>query len=297
VQNVAITVIQPGLLTTIQDRGRHGYEHLGFPASGAFDPFLASIANHLTGNESSAALLEFSVMGPTLKFHQPTVFAIAAFDCRFLLDGKEAPLFQALQAETDSILQFQQMQSWFGYIAFAGGLDAPHVLGSASTYVAGKIGDRLKKDEALHTRTANGTARTIDPAALGPLVPQELWLLPGLHMEMFADRETVERGSYRILSQSNRMGIYLSGDVLNPPLVRRSAPALNGTVQILPSGEPLILGPEGPVTGGYPQLAVLSRSSWTTLARSQPNGSIKLEWHSIEEASEIWQRRMDLLTV
>lgn len=290
-----ITVIQPGLLTTIQDQGRHGFEHLGFPASGAFDPFLASIANYLAGNETSAAVLEFAMMGPALKFHQPTVFAIAAFNCKFVMNGKEAPEFTTLAAEAESVLQFRQMQSWFGYIAFAGGIQAPKVLGSASTYLAGKIGDRFKKNDAFDLDAPTGKPRELDSDKLNPLVPQALWLLPGLHTEMFTEPKSIEQNEYRILSQSNRMGIYLSGDTLNPPVVRRSAPALNGTVQILPSGDPLILGPEGPVTGGYPQLAVISRSSWTTLARTNPNGTIGCEWRSIEEAEDLWQRRIDFL--
>src|SRR5262245_56547377 len=113
-----IEVLQPGLLTTIQDSGRKGYELYGVPRSGFFDPFLAGIANRLVGNSIDAPLLEFAMIGPTLAFHQACVIAITGLDVLY----KDVPLFRAFTVSKGSVLQFAGMKGWFGYIALAGGI-------------------------------------------------------------------------------------------------------------------------------------------------------------------------------
>src|SRR5262249_39316370 len=131
-----IEVLQPGVLTTIQDSGRNGYQAYGIPRSGALDPFLAAIANRLAGNPSHAPLLEFALIGPNLRFQQDCRVAVAGFGCEYQLDGKPFPDFTTVPVRAGSTLTFSRMEGWFGYLAFSGGILAPQVLGSASTYLA-----------------------------------------------------------------------------------------------------------------------------------------------------------------
>ena len=291
-----IEILQPGLLTTIQDPGRRGYEVSGIPASGPFDPFLAQIASHLVGNQKVLPLLEFAMIGPHFRFHQDALFAIAAYASDYFLDGKQLPQFTAALARKDSVLEFRQMQSWFGYIAFAGGLESEKILGSASTYVSGQIGKRIQKGDLLDVQKIRSrkTGFRLDPKWLN--IESELHLLRALHTQDFteADKNQLENDTYKLLPQSNRMGIYLQGAGLKHSRVYRSSPALPGTVQILPSGQPLILGPEGPTTGGYPQVATVSRSSWTALAAAKPGGLVKLRWKDVNETRKLWDQRQEL---
>ncbi|HSP06871.1 MAG TPA: hypothetical protein VLR94_06810, partial [Acidobacteriota bacterium] len=123
-----IEILVPGAYTTIQDLGRPGHEIHGMPGSGAFDPFLASVANRIAGNAPEAPLLEFALTGPSLRFHHDAVVALASFHARYLLNGSAAPEFQPFHAPAGSSLEFQTMQGWFGYLSFAGGISAEMVL-------------------------------------------------------------------------------------------------------------------------------------------------------------------------
>ncbi len=292
-----IEVIQPGLLTTVQDMGRHGFENYGMPPSGVLDPFLAAVANKLVGNTPETPLLEFALVGPTLKFLRKSWIAIAAFSASYSVDGSPAPDFCSFSIEPDSILQFHGMKGWFGYIAISGGILSEKILQSVSTYVSGNIGKKLQRSQHIHLGEGTGKCYSIRTEALGLDRSNILGILPGLHTSHFrtTEQNKLTQNEYKVSLQSNRMGILLSGQDISAPHIRRSAPALQGTVQILPSGHPLILGPEGPTTGGYPQLAVLSRASWTTLAQVRPGEPVRFEWIGLEKARQMSQSRNSIL--
>jgi len=290
-----IEVIQPGLLTTIQDAGRKGYESYGIPHSGFFDPFLAAIANRLVGNPLDAPLLEFAMIGPTLVFHRPANIAVTGrsveYECKQLL-----PELSATAVHQGSMLQFVRMKGWFGYIAVSGGIAAKKMLGSVSTHFVGGLGKRLGKGDRLEF----GKERESYELKSGYWAYPEdsvLHLLPGHHTSEFqpSDLQKITSHSYRIHLQSNRMGIRLEGDSIPSPILRRSVPALAGAVQVPGSGMPIILGPEGPTTGGYAQIGMLSRTSWTLLAGKKPGDSICFDWLDAGDARSMWQDRQNLL--
>ena len=292
-----IEVIQPGLLTTIQDGGRFGFEVHGMPSSGPFDPFLARVSNKLVGNRLDDALLEFALVGPTLKFFQETWVAVTGYGCRYLLDEKPVAEFSAFRVKSGSTLQFSGMHGWFGYMAISGGILCDRILNSCSTYVAGNIGNKIARSQQILAGEQTGNYCSIPVQQLGLGGPGKVDLLPGLHMSEFRQEEhkKLAESKYTVSLQSNRMGVLFSGPAISAPHIRRSAPALPGTIQIQASGCPMALGPEGPTTGGYPQIAVLTKASWTQLAQTRPGGSVRFEWTDIESAKRAYRLRESFL--
>jgi urea carboxylase len=292
-----IEVVQSGLLTTIQDLGRNGYQAYGVPRSGALDPFLASIANKLVGNPFGRPLLEFALVGPTLHFNEETWISIVAFSCEYEADGAPVPEFSATRIAAGSTLEFKRMDGWFGYLAVNGGIATTPVLGSASTYLAGQLGDRLHKGQLLPTGLGESTRFSVREGFLGFRDSSILPVLPALHTDLFTEHErhNLADEEYTITMHSNRMGIYLEGAPIEPPAVRRSVPAFPGVIQIPPSRRPIILGPEGPTTGGYPQIGMLSKMGWTKLAQLRPGKAVRFEWIETEQAQRIWSYRNRIL--
>jgi antagonist of KipI len=292
-----IEVVQPGI-TTIQDTGRRGLEQFGMPRSGAFDPFLARIANELAGNEQNVALLEFALVGPTLKFHKSCSVAIAALSCRYSIDGKTVPEFSSITIPSGSILRFEGMESWFGYLAFSGGLECAQTLGSASVYVPGGIGKRLAARDQLNFRSGTERRYSTSAQSLGLESGNTLQILEATHTKLFDAhaKKLVSEFEYRIHPQSDRMGVRLDGHPLQVPEVQRSTPTLPGVIQIARSGQPIILGPEGPVTGGYPQIGILSEASWTTLAAIKPGKCVRFDWIDLKTARKIRDERSKILS-
>ena len=291
-----IEILQPGLLTTIQDSGRNGYEAYGVPRSGFFDLFLAEIANRLIGNQIDAPLLEFAMIGPTVVFEESCAIAITGFEVTYKKGNQVIPQFQAFSIEKGSVLQFGGMKGWFGYIAVAGGIRGEKVLGSVSTHFSANLGKKLSKGDRLETG---------DPADEFYELRKEAWsfpedapldLLPACHTEDFLKSELrkITEQDYVVSSQSNRMGIRLEGSRVESPILKRSVPALIGAVQVPGSGMPIILGPEGPTTGGYAQIGIISRVSWTVLAAKTPGSSLTFSWIEPEKARTDWNDRKSL---
>jgi biotin-dependent carboxylase-like uncharacterized protein len=292
-----IEILQSGWMTTIQDTGRNGFQAYGVPTSGAFDPFLARVANKLVGNSFDQPFLEFAIAGPSLAFHVDAVMAVCGSGLIYELDGSRIPEFSAVRVRAGAKLNFVRMNGWYGYLAAAGGFDVDPILGSASTSLAAGIGKRLMKDDQLKVRSHSTELYSLRPGYWN--YPQEsvLHLLPSLHTSHFQERERrkIADHSYRISPQSNRMGIRFQGATLEAPSIRRSVPAIPGTVQIPRDGLPIILGPEGPTTGGYAQMAVISRLSWTVLAVQKPGETIRFDWLNVEDARRMWNFREKLL--
>lgn len=287
-----IEVLQPGL-TTIQDLGRKGWEAFGMPRSGALDPFLACVANKLAGNQPDSPLLEFALVGPSLRFHKTCTLAFVAFSVRYSLNGNKAPEFEAFSVPAGSNLSFEGMEGWFGYIAVSGGIQAEKILGSSSAYTAGGIQGRLRQGDQLKVRKKSELCFAVKKESLGLRQDPVLQILEAAHTHLFSEqsKQLLSTSEYTISAQSDRMGIRLQGPPLEVPEIRRSLPTLPGVVQAARSGQPIILGPEGPVTGGYPQIGILSETSWTTLAAIQPGKSIRFEWINLDAAQEFRNHR------
>jgi antagonist of KipI len=292
-----IEILQPGL-TTIQDLGRPGWETSGMPRSGAFDPYLAKVANQLTGNSHDTPLLEFALVGPSLRFHQSCKIAFAGFSIKYILNGSPLPEFCAFKVEPGQELRFNGMNGWFGYLAISGGIQIEKILDSASTYAAAGIFGRLKTGDQLQSGKGDKQCFAINKEVL--MLPKNnvLHILEAAHSHLFTEqsKKRICANDYLLTLQSDRMGARLQGPGIEVPEIKRSVPTLPGVIQIARSGHPIILGPEGPVTGGYPQIGILSQSSWTTLAAIQPGKSLRFEWINLEQAKKHRDQRNQIFS-
>jgi len=266
----ALLVLSPGLLTTVQDLGRPGLGAWGVPRGGALDPDGLVTANRLVGNPDGAAGLEVWFRGPRLR---------AAGEVRLAVAGPfgPAPGRVLSLAAGEEIDLSPAPHASRAVVAFAGGIDVPRVLDSRSTSVAagfgGFSGRPLRKGDRLgvgvETTARLDSVRPVERQADGP-DPLVLACLDGPQAALFPPDAlaTLTGGSYRIASDSNRAGFRLDG-----PSIRWEGPELPsegatvGSIQVPPSGQPIVLLNEGPVTGGYAKLAVLPRAELTRLVR------------------------------
>lgn len=191
-----IKVRKPGLATSVQDLGREGYYHLGIPPSGALDQYALSAANHLVGNPSGAAGLECTLIGPELEFRQDALVALSGALMSPRLDGEVVHQDTAFQVRAGQVLRFEFPKAGARtYLAVAGGIEVPLVLGSRSTYTLGALGGfqgrRLQEGDELPIGEPSGEGRAGNslPMALRRSVGGDVTLrvVPGLYYERLTD--------------------------------------------------------------------------------------------------------------
>jgi len=289
-----LAVAEPGLLTTVQDLGRPGWGAWGVPAAGALDEEALRLANRLVGNPPDAAALEITLSGPVLRAIGDLELAVvggpfgpAPGEVLPLPDGRTL----ALTAGPGAVR---------AVVAVSGGIDVPRVLGSRSTCLSARFGGfqgrRLQKGDVLAVGAPvgprlPGRANVPRPPA-GDVV---LRATPG-PQEDFFDPEAAAafwRGTYRILPESNRMGIRLAGESLG--FVETAALPSEGTamgaVQITAEGQPIVLLAERPTTGGYPKIATVAAADLGLLARTAPGRAVRFERIGFDEALRLLLER------
>lgn len=273
-----VLVHSAGWLTTVQDAGRWGWQHLGVPVGGPMDANALRRANRLLGNHREATVLEMTLSGPTLEFRTSVTIALtgAAFDAR--LDGQPLVRDVAVTVSAGAILEMGARQSGArAYLGVAGGFDTPVVLGSRATTVSVLGGRPLAAGDQLALASSNrvtpGSSTTKPPPQETPGAgpghrrddPGQGWerlrVLPGPDADgpgAVASLDTLCADDYVIGAQSNRMGYRLQGPpvaVDGPPV--HSTGTVMGMVQIPPDGQPLLLMADRQTTGGYPVVAVV----------------------------------------
>jgi len=271
-----VTVIKPGLFTTIQDPGRWGHQDRGVPVAGPMDRRSYRLANALVGNPPGAAALEATLLGPELRIEQPARVAIAGADLSASIDGSALAADSMRACGAGSVLRFgERRHGTRVYIAFDGGIDVPLVLGSrATTVVCGlggvdgralKAGDRLQLGESMQAgANASGFApQVIEGGA-------RVRIMRGPQDGYFNDSalDLLQRTRFTISPQSDRMGYRLVGSErtrltmqggprpFGPGAMISDATFIGG-LQIPPSGEPILLMADRQTTGGYPQIATV----------------------------------------
>jgi KipI family sensor histidine kinase inhibitor len=263
-----VTVVRPGLFTTVQDQGRWGHQSSGVPVSGALDLVSHRFANLLVGNPADAATLEVTLAGPELRIDREARVAVTGADLQAALDGAAIPPGVSRQCQAGSMLRFgERARGARAYVAFDGGIDTPIVLGSRATHVGAALGgfggraltagDRLRIGPAAGgptTRINAGHPVTIAGGA-------RLRVLPGPQDDFFAESAfaVLEATRFLVTPQSNRTGYRLSGAAIPRVSDREmiSDAAFVGGIQVPASGEPILLMSDRQTTGGYPQLATV----------------------------------------
>lgn len=288
---MSIDVLRPGLLTTVQDLGRHGWRHLGVGCAGALDAFSHRVANRLVGNPEAAATLECSLAGPRLRFRHPARVAVCGALFALDVDGVAVDGWRPLWLPAGATLTIGAARRGArGYLAVAGGLAVDPVLGSASTDLRGGFGGidgrALREGDAL--RVAGATPGTspeglrvapwwIDPAPdLDFEDPANIRMLPG-HDAAFAGSALLAR-EWRIAAASNRQGLRLDGAAIavDAAAAALSEPVAPGTVQLPPDGRPIVLLADAQTHGGYARVGHVIRADMPRLAQLRPGGRLRL---------------------
>jgi biotin-dependent carboxylase-like uncharacterized protein len=307
----ALEVVEPGMLLTVQDLGRHGFEHLGVPRAGAADTGSLALANRLAGTEASAAALEATLLGPTLRILGDVTIGLAGADLApvALPGGRPLPVGRSHRLRAGEILECTEAgdaeRGCRLYIAVPGGIDVPVVLGSRSTSLVGAFGGhrgrslragdvlaafdpgkgRGSADATPDTGTAAdaGTAPDTGWTLAPPARSGEIRVLPGPAARETGGEERLAAllaTAWSVSVNSDRRGLRLDHDDtasndLAMPGDRPSFGVVPGAIQLTPSGQPIVLMPDGGVTGGYPVIAVVVRADQPRLGQLVPGAPLR----------------------
>jgi biotin-dependent carboxylase-like uncharacterized protein len=292
---MAIEVIKPGLATSVQDAGRPGYYNIGIPISGALDQYALRAANLLVGNEERAAALEATLLGPELVFRAAAIVAVTGAEAAPKINGEPQPRNESFAVRADERLTFDLMKVGARiYIAVAGGIEVPQVLGSRSTYALGALGGfagrKLNAGDVLSTGQAASSARPGHAVArdLVPVYPKslELRVLPGLYFHRLTEEsaKTFFEDTWTVAPEADRIGYrYRKGRALTfrerkQPFGAGSDPSNivdagypYGSIQVPGGVEPIILHRDAVSGGGYAMIGTVISADMDRIAQMQPN--------------------------
>jgi len=276
-----IQVVKPGLLTTVQDQGRPGYAHLGVPRSGALDRPALRRANRLVGNAAGAAGLETTLTGCTLRTTYPVVLAVTGAPADIVVEGSPMPFGVPLTLPAGMTVRIGPAQAGVrSYLAFAGGIWLPPVLGSLSTDTLSGLGPApLRAGDTLPLGPPTTSASTVDEAtAVGwqdiklrvRLGPRDDWFTRAAIDELLGS-------AYTMSPKSNRVGARLTGAPLarSRPGELPSEGLVLGAVQVPADGQPLVFLADHPTTGGYPVIAVVDAADVALIAQARPGATVQ----------------------
>jgi antagonist of KipI len=301
-----IRVLRPGLQTSVQDGGRFGFRHLGVGQSGAADAGALRLANLLLGNTPDAAALEITLLGPTLEFSAAMRIALAGSDPQARLNNRPLRCGQAFVVPGGSRLELGRCRRGARcYLAFAGGLDIAPLLGSAATDLGAGLGGvegrALQRGDRLRVHTPAPWPHAEGEARWWAEVPEDpaRARLPEDVLRVVLDPQTavtvdLPSLSWRVDPRSSRKALRLRGPALDlgdDGTQRVSAPVAPGDVQVLPDGEPLLLGVEAQTVGGYPLLGRVIRADRDRLGQLRPGDAVRLLPVDLDRADAAWRAR------
>ena len=302
-----LRIIKAGVLDTVQDMGRHGWQHLGINPGGVMDKLSAQVANILVGNDSHEAVIELHFPASSFFFEQPALVALTGADFSATVNGDEVPNLHPILVSKYSILQFHSIvKGARAYLAVKGGLDLIKWLGSSSTHI--KAGSGGYKGRSFQTDDEIGLGATPD---LCPLIgkkeyivlpwkadtawnsddAEEILILPGNEFGRLTDLSKKEllRQSYTITNQSDRMGYQLKGELISLNTIEEvvSSGVSFGTVQLLPNGQLIVLMADHQTTGGYPRVAHVITADHSKLAQMKPGDAINFKFTDLPAAENL----------
>ena len=305
---MALRIINPGLMTTIQDLGRYGYAHLGVTPAGAADALALRVANLLLGNQENTAALEMTLLGATVEFERAAIVVLtgAQVDCR--LGSAKAPMWRAFPVLPGAVLKCGAISGGArAYLAVQGGFELKPVMGSVATlgsaHFGGLEGRTLKAGDRLAvSHVASSGVRRIFPHALAYLQPRrELRITPGPQASWIGPEglQMLERGPYVGSGDSDRRGIRFQGEALRlPPKSQLLTEGISlGAMQVPPDGQPIILFVDQQTTGGYPKVANVIAADLRHVAQLRPRDQVHFRMVTVEAAlgllreQEEWLRK------
>lgn len=300
VRHRALRVLDPGPLTTVQDRGRPGWAHLGVPRGGWLDPVSATLANRLVGNAEDAAVLECLLGGCTFQTSTALTLAVTGGRCTVTADGRPAPHGEAVSVSAGARVSLGPVTAGLRvYVAPAGGVAVEPVLGSRATDTLSWTGPpRVQAGVVLPVGVPLGPA----PVTTAPVVwrgsgswsgaePVTVRFTPGPRTDWFLSDvlEALAARPWVVQPDSDRVGLRLAPRTtpggggagvlrrrLDAPAELASEGLVLGAVQVPPSGRPVMFLADHPTTGGYPVVAVVDRDDLAACAQLRPGEELTL---------------------
>ena len=304
-----IEILKAGFYTSIQDLGRQGFQEYGMPVSGAMDKDVARLANWLVGNSLEEAVLEITLIGPTIKFHKNTQVAITGADINATLDGMPIEMYKTIFVNKGMVLKFGKLISGCRtYLSFVKGFCIPKEMGSYATYAYAKVGGlfgvALKKGDCITLGDFEEKNIKEVPKEFQQRVTSLLAIrvVPGIENSLFDEKylELFYASEYKISSRSNRMGYRMQGEKLktNSSVEMISSGVIQGTIQVPQNGQPIILGVDAQTTGGYPRIANVITADMSYLAQQKPGDIIRFRKVALAEAQSLLfnkEKKLELL--
>lgn len=295
----AVKVISPGALTTVQDAGRFGFLQSGISVSGVMDSYSHRTANLLVDNPPEEAVLEVTLMGPILEFQCSTRIAVTGAVMQPKINDQPVPMWQTIPVKEGDHLSFAPIQGGCrAYIAFAGGLDVPVIMGSKSTNLKAQLGGfegrMLKREDVVPLKAPSGEAKLW--AASEECVPKfptqiTLRVVLGPQEDLFTEEGIASflNTEYLVTPANDRMGYRLEGEEITHKAGADivSDGIVMGAVQVPSSGQPIILMADRQTTGGYTKIATVATADLPLLAQAQAGTKIRFQQVSVEEAQQL----------
>jgi antagonist of KipI len=298
----SLYVVKPGLLTTVQDRGRWGSQSFGVSVSGPMDLYSHRLANALAGNDADTATLEVTIAGPELEFDDPRIVAVAGAAFDVTIDHRPIALRSAVEVWAGSVLRFgRRLRGTRAYVAVAGGIATPSTLGSRATHLpsamggldgrALRSGDRLPLGAPIRAprQVRRSPVAQEDPAWMLPdgRATLRVWAGPQLDRFVPGAWDTLQSSPYTVASDSNRMGYRLIGPTLE---AARQADVISdatplGVLQVPASGQPILLMADRQTTGGYPKIATVISADISVAGQLGPGDVVSFVACSAREAT------------
>jgi antagonist of KipI len=312
-----LTVDKPGMLTTVQDRGRQGFGPLGVSPSGAADPLSLELGNRMLGNPAGAAALELTLTGGAYAFPEGATIALAGSDFGAAVAGKPVPCWEPRALPPGAVLEIGATRGGARcYLCVAGGVRVPQVMGSASTHLLSAMGGfhgrALRKGDALDLGPASrapGASRPA-PEAIAALAGdafeppggrKAIRVTDGPQSESFSARtwSTFLESAFIVTEETNRQGLRLGG----PSIAARvggemiSEGVALGAIQVTPAGQPIVLFVEQQTTGGYPKIANVIGADLFRLGQLRPRDQVRFVRVTLDEAREALREQRRRLAV
>jgi len=288
---MTVVVESPSLMMTVQDRGRWGYQRYGLPESGPMDWWAFRAANALVGNVADCACLEMGFSNAILKVEADAIMALAGAGYRLNVNHRQVPLWMVFRVKPGDFIHIEKNHggNWV-YLAVSGGFLSPVWLGSRSTYARAGLGRLIISGDRLPISAKAGQkqwfAGRAFPQSARPLYdqPPHLRVVLGPHQACFNEKDIQAflNAGYDLTPQSDRMGYRLSGPIIHhrthADLVSQGMAM--GEIQVPADGQPIVMMPDHPTTGGYACIGTVARVDLPLLAQAQP-GEAEIRFHAV----------------
>ena len=296
--SMGFEVVKAGMLTTIQDLGRFGYQKSGIIIGGAMDKLALRIGNLLLGNSEDEPGLEITLVGPTLRFKHEQLIVVTGADLSPSLNGNPIVMWRPTYVPSGAILSFgRSLSGCRAYLSVAGGFNIKPELGSCATYLQAGIGGwqgrALKNgDEIPFNKKYEDRGKFTwlpDLKLYPPADMHTVRVVAGPELSWFTKESTDEffKGTFIVSKENNRMGYRLDGpelQLLDYNMEMLSSPVCSGTVQVPQKGKPIILMADCQTAGGYPRIANIISADMSILAQKQTGDQLKFELVTLAQA-------------